>query len=191
MDSLITFCFPLKLILSELILHDILHFCFSYHEATCELNWVCNTANFQITFWTCRYLIFAMIYSFKPDKTHNITYRCYCCACWYARYEVGRNGTKCEDDWSGDCFKKTMEKMNFTRAEIILTSFAKLWMWSTRYCQRNRYSAAAACEEAEPQPGLGDYTGGSELHGNVWMLLDFTYCNRWEVQLKGIHSNGR
>lgn len=28
----------LKLILSELILHDILRFCISYHEATCELN---------------------------------------------------------------------------------------------------------------------------------------------------------
>lgn len=78
MDFLITFCFPLKLILSEVNLHDILHFCFSYYGVTCELNWVCNTANFQITFWTCRYLILAMIYLFKAVQIQNITYS-WCC----------------------------------------------------------------------------------------------------------------
>lgn len=101
MDSLITFCFPLKLILSELILHDILHFCFSYHEATCELNWLCNTANFQITFWACGYFIFAMIYLFKPDKTHNITCSGYCGCPVHVDVHVMRwieKGEKCWGD---------------------------------------------------------------------------------------------
>lgn len=31
-----------------------MHFCFSYHGATCELKWVCGTGNFQITFRTSR-----------------------------------------------------------------------------------------------------------------------------------------
>lgn len=97
MDFLITFCFPLKLILSEVNLHDILHFCFSYHGATCELNWVCNKANFQITFWTCRYLILAMIYLFKAVQIQNITYS-WCCL-HECEHKRGLKNTKLNEEY--------------------------------------------------------------------------------------------
>lgn len=70
MDSLITFCFPLKLILSELILHDMLHFCFSYHEVTCELNRVCNTATFQIT--QTPYICFDLFIQTRQESHHYL-----------------------------------------------------------------------------------------------------------------------